>query len=607
MSIADDILQRVDDITGENVNYKIVTEWKDGTPMTDGKTDGVIYRKKGSVYYKRQYEGYVYARWFGVKGDNTIGDRDCILKALDFITDEILMFDGKMNILLENKIEIVKPILIKIDKGVLFKSGFISALRTDGLIEIKSDNVEIENLTVDCNGNNHVGIKAIDSESIILTNPKSLNAGYVSGIWIENCQKCEIVNPIILENQINDGSTSVGAIYVNNSEEINITNPKINNFKGKGINYRLSKNSTVFLGSINDVASDYADALYCGFESENVKFLNVNVKNAGGNLIKFSRNAKSCFADNCNFEGNVGSTAYGVLFQGTTYCKVSNSTIKVLGDKTSVINLDHPDPEGGNSYFNSLKDCEIFSENTTKAVVKSDINSTYDVGDFEIKDNKIKGGFSSIEIYTKGSKVTGNHISEYSDIGIRAAGNISNSIINNNILKGNNVNNSLLINPTSVCENVDVVDNTFLDCSYTAIYVINIDGFKANDNYIKGNSTASTIGISIESNVKNATLNNNNIRNFPVAGVFSLSNNENINIGFNQFKNIPDNPIYVELESGSIIGNSYENCGQDAINNDLKVVRFGNSNQAIYQTTPDGSAQYLIKIDNSGVFTSTLV
>lgn len=46
-----DILRRIEKNTGVDINYKEVTTWKDGSPMTDAKLDGVIYIKKNSKYY----------------------------------------------------------------------------------------------------------------------------------------------------------------------------------------------------------------------------------------------------------------------------------------------------------------------------------------------------------------------------------------------------------------------------------------------------------------------------------------------------------------------------------------------------------------------------
>lgn len=52
-SIANDIIKLIDINTGENVNYREVITWYDGTPMTDLKVDGDLYSKRGSKYYRR--------------------------------------------------------------------------------------------------------------------------------------------------------------------------------------------------------------------------------------------------------------------------------------------------------------------------------------------------------------------------------------------------------------------------------------------------------------------------------------------------------------------------------------------------------------------------
>lgn len=53
MSTANDILKRIDITSGVDVNYRETTTWYDGTTMTDAKADGVIYKKKGTKYYKK--------------------------------------------------------------------------------------------------------------------------------------------------------------------------------------------------------------------------------------------------------------------------------------------------------------------------------------------------------------------------------------------------------------------------------------------------------------------------------------------------------------------------------------------------------------------------
>ncbi|WP_230037656.1 hypothetical protein [Chryseobacterium sp. Bi04] len=49
----DDVVILVDSFSNENVNFKKTLVWEDGSPMTDAKVDQIIYRKKGTFFYKR--------------------------------------------------------------------------------------------------------------------------------------------------------------------------------------------------------------------------------------------------------------------------------------------------------------------------------------------------------------------------------------------------------------------------------------------------------------------------------------------------------------------------------------------------------------------------
>ena len=69
-----DIIKRVDKNTGSDVNYREVTKWHDGSTMSDIKTDGVIYKKIGSKYYERQFDGALNVKWFGTKGEGLINN-----------------------------------------------------------------------------------------------------------------------------------------------------------------------------------------------------------------------------------------------------------------------------------------------------------------------------------------------------------------------------------------------------------------------------------------------------------------------------------------------------------------------------------------------------
>lgn len=74
--------QVFDQYTGESISYTKITNLPDGTTVTDAKCDGVIYRKFGTSYFKRNVSSFVDVRWWGVIGDGTTENKIAFEKVL---------------------------------------------------------------------------------------------------------------------------------------------------------------------------------------------------------------------------------------------------------------------------------------------------------------------------------------------------------------------------------------------------------------------------------------------------------------------------------------------------------------------------------------------
>ncbi|PTS95968.1 hypothetical protein DBR11_20000 [Pedobacter sp. HMWF019] len=64
----------VDPLTGQNISFSQVSLFSDGSSMSDSKCDGVLYKKVGDNYFKRNFTGGVDPKWFGAKADSITDD-----------------------------------------------------------------------------------------------------------------------------------------------------------------------------------------------------------------------------------------------------------------------------------------------------------------------------------------------------------------------------------------------------------------------------------------------------------------------------------------------------------------------------------------------------
>lgn len=95
----DSLVQLVDSYTNENVNFKKITVWYDGSSMNPTLADGIIYRKKGTDYYVDVdwlSNRTVYVKRFGAIGDGITNDAPAIIRMISFLPqkDFIIVFEN---------------------------------------------------------------------------------------------------------------------------------------------------------------------------------------------------------------------------------------------------------------------------------------------------------------------------------------------------------------------------------------------------------------------------------------------------------------------------------------------------------------------------------
>ena len=77
-TLAGDIIKRVDINTGENVNYRKISNLPDFAPEA-------IYFTKGDNHYERIYDNYINVEWFKTAKDGVTDDADKFQEAIDFL------------------------------------------------------------------------------------------------------------------------------------------------------------------------------------------------------------------------------------------------------------------------------------------------------------------------------------------------------------------------------------------------------------------------------------------------------------------------------------------------------------------------------------------
>lgn len=86
MGIATDIIQRVHPDSGVTFNYREVDNYYDGTPMNLTKVDGVIYREKNGIFYKKSldYFGENFLNFNSIQELRDVSDTDLLLLKMGY-------------------------------------------------------------------------------------------------------------------------------------------------------------------------------------------------------------------------------------------------------------------------------------------------------------------------------------------------------------------------------------------------------------------------------------------------------------------------------------------------------------------------------------------
>ncbi|WP_316743374.1 hypothetical protein [Pedobacter antarcticus] len=208
----DIIYNNYDQYTGEMFTTTIVTEWYDGTPMSDLKVDNAVYFKNkpelGGGYSKRNFSGSAYASWFGVSPDRE--DNYVALQLAIDTCSELAVANGVIKI--SNSIVIRNKIKFYGENGgtsIIEKTNYI----TSGLPPVipPSDAGEGVSWNMDVDG----VLIILNPDSSYLNNVLVKNltfrhsASLYSNMSVEHRPKCfGVYTPFLSSSQFEDVITS---------------------------------------------------------------------------------------------------------------------------------------------------------------------------------------------------------------------------------------------------------------------------------------------------------------------------------------------------------------------------------------------------------------
>lgn len=259
MSNATDIIKTADLASGVDVNYRKTTGWYDGSPMTDDKCDGEIYRKKGTDYFVktidpktllkvisiqalRDMNGYYEGQEVSLLGYYQSGDKDPLTYKFTIIGN--YSDDGGS--------------IIKTSRGYwLAQFNGVVDVRDYGCSESLLDNSVIFNKVVQNNPLNEISVKGLNLK---FTNPIFINVktkitgivrstifdftGLASTEYAFRIASTAPLNGIEIEGLRVIGNASANCFRFNQTNNINfsVTDSLFKNLRIEGFNTGLQSN-----------------------------------------------------------------------------------------------------------------------------------------------------------------------------------------------------------------------------------------------------------------------------------------------------------------------------------------------------------------------------
>lgn len=458
-----------------------------------------------AINVKRQYGA----------GSGNEDDKNKIEKALlDVPNNGTLYFpEGTYNI--STFVEINKSVKITMSENAKVVSTNTSAVKsTHGVFFITSDNVTLENVVIDVNGNQIRGIRSLSPvENLVIKNLKVENSK-MTGVWIDGVTNLR-VDGIITNNCDSGLDGEQGSVRVENCQMFNMENISISESRGKGLAFKNSRSGNL-RGVIVDTTYNLQPGLYLN-ACEKVFCSNIHVIDGDNSALKFSRNTFDCHVRDSVFQTKEKGGVYGgyaVIFQGVVDCSMSTSTIIDKGSTAAVRIEDHPEPEGGDCLDNKIYNNKIVVFDSAKqysVYLNKRTDANFLSSGHEIDGNQIIGGIKGVYIINVNDvKVINNTFKDQAGIVIHQTGtNLRGLSILDNIIK----NASDYILQTNAVNNVKVKGNTFVASD-------SIPSLKD--------------GIRIGTNTKNIDISNNTFVGFTGNAVNGTASGiEQLNISFN--------------------------------------------------------------------------